>query len=335
VYNNTQMKVIKMIFSFLALTIRNIVNAATPIDKARHIGVGEMTGNIYEGDPDQIIPNQGEVDYGDVDYGDVELDQGDIDALYSGAPMTQVLARRTGVPQAVVAKRFGPGSKLKHVKIPSVIVENGRIIQWATNQKLSGKIVELNVKRHVVASPYPTLQKTAVPVAGVATVSLNSADLVLLDPTCPKFTVPIIFVTIAASSLAAKAGGQYAIRVSGLTEDLGVIDQSVWTIERAKLNDAVRLTIFPWRRVKDAITPVLGMVTQIGPVAFVNPLVAGGPFSIVSPWLINNAVPAAVGASFTVEVTGCAVDETVTVRVPGRDSSEITHFERAFKLRMA
>jgi len=292
-------------------------------------------GSIHHGSVDTGDPLDGSVDMGDVS---VDLEHGDLEAIQQGAPLKSVIQNKL---VGKMGSRFGSAAAKKvtmaNVNFPAFIAENATVVQYAAERKIPGKLLEWNLKRHRAMAPYLSFFATgSTPSSGVSTITWDSTGLSSLGEPAWVYTVPMVFVTISASQLNAKSGNRYQIATQGLSESLTPADGLPWLIERNHIHKPIRLTIIPFKRVKDEVRPLNCLVTTASDATTVG-TVDGLTYTLKKPYIADIQQPAAtsVGFKFKVKVSNlAATDETIVGTIPGLDSRELDAFCAMWKLNL-
>lgn len=335
--------------------VRLSTKLAAPTAKPdQHTPYGEGDINSFPGNISQGDITDGGVEYGDItDGGPLDVDQGDIDNMMAGAPLARVMAAKVtpgglSRQQADIGSRFAPpkGLTLSNANIPALIVQNGRIIQKATDQKLNGRLVNRNIKEHRTRSPYVSLLGAKVAALPVEDLIFDGATLfpVTGETLLRVYTVPMVFLTIASSQLIANAGNRYGVQIFAYGTEGAIIEATQWQIERVDITKAIKMTFIPFKRVKDAVKPVLAKITDIATKAIVDgasattanfdvvsvtAVVSGIPFDVIDQsygYTVGAAPGVLTPYSFVVRVSNLAVGEQIQGVVPGLDSQELQAF---------
>lgn len=283
------------------------------------------------GDPNSNL-SIGDIIVGDVDassYDDVES-IGDI-AQSVSRDLKTTSKIRMGVsadsqgPAATVAKAaaqaaaqmyFGmPGAALENMSTIPMWAVNAKMVTPGTTRKIAGSTLKNSIMNFLSLCTWPSLYESAIPVAGEAVLTFVGAA----DPVHRHKLVPMVFITIAASTLVARAGGRLEVTLAyrnplgvyggGDGHDLTYVSDT-WIIERTAVSRPIQLVYFPYVRVKDIITP--------------NPAVVGSN-------LLD--APGAPSQDLVLTVKGLAAEELVQAVIPGLDSTDFRSFMEAFKVK--
>lgn len=273
----------------------------------------------------------GDIEIGDVDESDFEGESvGDIasrvkKALNKKSTVNIQVAPGTTGPAYQVAAAAAQAAGQSYMGMPGTALQNlSTIPMWAVNakiatpgtaRKISGNTLKSTIEHTLSIMTWASTYLSATSAGGTATLSfLGNADGVHRHK-----PIPMVFITIAASQLIARAGGRIAINFT-YRNAMGVYGggdgqgqafvSDTWVIERGSTNKAIQLVYFPYVRVKDTITP--------------NPAVVG----------CNLLDLVATLQDLTITVTGLSDDETVSGVLPGLDSTDLHGFLKAFKVKI-
>lgn len=276
-------------------------------------------GDIFQGDLDyEDSELEGDLD---ITYGDVEavsLTQGDLEEILDGGPPAKVVARKKGAvrpagapgKQAVVRKSAFdkplnvPGAAITSSLIPTLIVDNAKIIVWGQDKQVAGSLIKHLLDAHATEYIAGTISATSAG-AGPGSPTAMVFDNTDLPSGYEYCSAPVIFVTISASQLNARPGARFKVKLTGKAMSGAPIADDEWVVERINSNIPVKLTIFPVARFRDRIVPVRGKFGHS---------IGGTPVAL------------------TVTVTDAVSDESVSVIVPGIDSEELTNFLKTWNI---
>jgi len=288
-------------------------------------GDAQYPGSLW-GDPDDDDL------YGDLpliigDAEAVELDEGDVEEIFSGAPVAKVVASKllskpkagmlgaanksvTAPKSAVVSASkvtsplSVPGAAISAAKIPALIAENAKVISFGVERPIAGSLLKLNLDRHNSEFTAGSISKSA---AGAGAGSTTTITFAPADRPIgfDVVSTPLIFLVISASQLNARAGARYEIHITGAAETGAALNGDVWTIERTNAYEPVRLTFIPTVRFKDAVRPVRAVWGG-----------QRGESDVTMAVLVKDAL----------------TDETIQVILPGMDSQELRGFQKAWNI---
>jgi hypothetical protein len=197
-----------------------------------------------------------------------------------------------------------PGAAISASLIPTMIVDNARIIRWGQDKQVAGALVLNNINQHNVEFVEGSVSSAA---AGAgpnqaATMTFDDSEL----PTDFEYgTAPMIFVTAAASALNATPGARFKLKIQGWSIAGAPIAEDEWVLERINAQLPMKITIIPVCRYRDRVVPVR--------VKFGNTV--GG-----------------VVRSLRVVITDAATTENLQVVLPGIDSEELTQFLKQWNI---
>lgn len=295
---------------------------------------GIMTGDVYEGDSDDITV--GDID---VDSGDPEDYEGDVvDDTLEGAirRRRKRIQKRTSVSLKVntaasapsvraaqmVAEKAKdvymnmPGVTFNATLMPPVLASNAKMVSPGTNQKVQGWLLRHNIERMMSMCTWQTtvVQGVAQNNTGVVTVAWGTPA----SGTPARVLIPIFFVTVTSSVMQTQVGSRVTLKWTAKDEFGVSLPSDPWVFERVNLNSAMNFSIVPYFRIKDSIKPVL--------------------ISLFSS--TANIVPAGTvdtqstqPATLSLEVSGLVNSDTVQLVVPGLDSTELRNFCIAWGLK--
>lgn len=258
----------------------------------------EYTGSVYGGIEDETIEP---IAIGDPEYAE----------MLAGAPVAKVMTQKAGKKGAMSTAKMRsigrtlatPGAAIAAATLQSLYAENGIIIQNASTAAIPGDLIKYNLDLHRTETPFTSVLSNAVG-AGVAVDTdnvLNNSDL---PAGAAKYTAPVIFVTIAASALNARAGARYQISLVGMSRSGAALDATKWIVERKDASKPLKLVIIPFIRVKDTILP---QVAAFGAVTGAND-------------------------ALTVRISGADATESVQIIAPGQDSQELRAFLKTWNI---
>lgn len=186
------------------------------------------------------------------------------------------------------------------VKVGVFYASNASIIQSQTSQAINSSMINMALSDTLRTRPFPGYVKS---VAGAGLGATTALTIAIADiaPTA-EIGIPWVFVTIAASSLTAKAGGLMSFSLGGKTANGVVVADTPWSIKRENIAKAVRIIMFPY--VMMAARPL-------------HQTVAVGTFG-------------GVAQALTVSITGVAADESVTIEIPGYSMGSLREISMKF-----
>lgn len=294
---------------------RNVQTVADLKNKIATAAANRTSKAVYPGslmgDIEDVYDNDLSGDPSDEDdvSGPIVLNIGDV-SDYVGAPKTKTVADLAASKMRNRKAPFSPkkpkpittGAQMLSASIiPVFWGTNVDVIQFGVEKGIAGDVLKYNLDLHRSATPATSILTSA---AGAG--AGNNKAITIAPASLPagftSYTIPIVFVTISASILNARAGNRYNFYVEALSNYGATGNSEVWVLQRKDANKPMMFGFIPFVRVKDDVKPIVGMI--------------GGPDA----------------QEFTVNVANAGTDETIQVVVPGLDSQELKQFLSSWKI---
>lgn len=271
-------------------------------------------GDIDDSYPDSVMLGDIEDDSEIIGIGDpVVVTQSDSQKMAQGASLAQIInakmARRVRPGQnnnvgkaakiAIGASMATPNNALSAAHLPPVFqLTNAILKQAGTETPVSGTGIKNVFNRWSDDYPIQTTNRVIIATDGAAIgVEFGNAQLGAgqPNPSWTKIGVPVVFITIASSNNISRPGARYSVALEGVAASGGMLANDETHFERIDGNKPMTLILFPYIRVKEIMRPQMAIFG------------ANGTDEV----------------KLTVKIKGLAKDESVSVTVPGFDSSEL------------